>query len=101
MGNEGQNDLAACVEGLHDCKAQFRESVHVKDVFEDQTAWEGEVYVFDIEGNPDATICYAWSSQVNGSDNRKFYAVLHKPPVDSPLAAVRAAFMADYKAVTE
>ena len=55
------------------------------------------IHVFDLEGHPTAKVAYAWSSPVEGSDRRKFYAVLHVPPVDSPEAAVRAAIVADHR----
>lgn len=42
--------------------------------------WEGVVYVFDLEDHPKATRAYAWSSPVEGSDRRRFYAVLHLVP---------------------
>ena len=32
----------------------------------------------------------AWLSPIEGSAKRRFFAVLHQPPVDSPYAAVRA-----------
>ncbi len=35
-----------------------------------------------------ATRAYAWSSPIKSSTKRRFYAVLHQPPVDSPLTAV-------------
>lgn len=68
------------------------------EVFQGQTAWEGVVQVFDIMGNPEADTCYAWSSAVEGSNRRRFYAVLKIPPVVSPETAVRAAVVADQKA---
>jgi hypothetical protein len=34
---------------------------------------------------------YAWSSPVEGSNNRRFYAVLHMGGIKSPAGAVRAA----------
>ena len=85
------------VQNLHNCKATFREIVPVVEQFEGQTAWEGEVHVFDLEDHPTASVCYAWSSAIEGSDKRKFYAVLHAPPVTSPLEAVRASIIQDYK----
>ena len=89
--------LQDAVQNLHNCKATFREVVPVVERFEGQTAWEGEVHVFDLEDHPTASVCYAWSSAVNGSDKRKFYAVLHVSPVTSPLEAVRASIIQDYK----
>ena len=89
--------LQEAVQGLHDCKATFREVVPVVDEFEGQTAWDGEVHVFDLEGHPTASVCYAWSSAIEGADKRKFYAVLHVPPVTSPIEAVRASIVSDFK----
>ncbi len=44
---------------------------------------------------------YAWSSPIEGSNKRRFYAVLHIPPIDSPLQAVRAAIVAEHQAATK
>ena len=60
-----------------------------------QTVWEGEVQVFELISHPEATRCYAWSYEVPDS-KRRFVAVLHKPPVDSPVAAVRAAILDEH-----
>lgn len=48
------------------------------------------VHVFDLHGNGKATRAYAWSSPMEGSDRRRFYAVLHLGGLRSPLDAVRA-----------
>ncbi len=85
------------VETLHSCQAKLREIVRVIEEFKKQRVWDGLVYVFDIEGHPNATTCYAWSSPIKGSNKRKFYAVLHIPPVESPADAVRAAIRRDYE----
>jgi len=86
------------VESLHNCTATFRESARVSESFEGDPVWFGVVHVFDIEGNPESDTCYAWSSPIEGSKKRRFYAVLKIPPVDSPAAAVRASIVADAKA---
>jgi hypothetical protein len=39
-----------------------------------------------------------WSSPIEGSDKRRFYAVLHLGGIRSPLDAVRAAIVAERKA---
>lgn len=92
-----KDDLTRAVERLHGCTAQFSGRKHIIEIFEGQPAWDGEVHVFKLSGHPTATICYAWDSPVEGSDRRKFYAVLHEPPVDSPEKAVRAAIVSDYR----
>jgi len=91
-------ELKKAVENLHNCSASFKESVPVKEEFEGRTAWEGIVHVFDLTGHPEADKCYAWSSPVEGSEKRKFYAVLHIPPVDSPENAVKASIIQDFRA---
>jgi hypothetical protein len=91
------DDLRHAVEGLHACYASHRETVQVREDFKGQTVWDGVIHVFDLEGHPKAKLAYAWSSTVEGPDRRKFYAVLHIPPVDSPEAAVRAPIVVDHR----
>ncbi len=77
------------IKETHGAKAQFLYREQVVEEFEGETVWEGEVLVFILSGHPSATICYAW--EVDG----RVTAVLGEPPIDSPLAAVRAAIVAE------
>ena len=72
-------------------KIQFVHRERVVEEFEGETVWEGEVLVFMLSGHPSATICYAW--EVDG----QVTAVLHTGPVDSPLAAMRAAIVQEHR----
>ena len=45
--------------------------------------WEGVVHVFDLVGHPTATRAYAWSSPIEGSTKRRFFAVLHTTRINS------------------
>jgi hypothetical protein len=83
--------LKRAVEAQHACTATLIQSVPVKETFGDETVWEGIVHVFKINGHPRARMAYAWSSPIEGGDKRRFFAVLHQPPVTSPVEAVRAA----------
>lgn len=65
--------------------------------FEGKTVWEGVVHVFDLAGHPKAKRAYAWSSPIEGSDKRRFFAVLHMGAIKSPADAVRAAIVAEQK----
>lgn len=86
------------MHNLHVCKAKWIESVPVKEIFEGQTVWEGEVQVFELTGHPAASRCYAWSYVTDErTGKRKFFAVLHQGSVDSPQAAVRAAIVAEFR----
>ena len=93
----GPDELRQAVERLQRCRATLREVVPVVERFEGRTAWDGVVHVFDVSGHPTATTCYAWSSPVEGSERRRFYAVLKMPPIASPEDAVRASIVADHR----
>ena len=82
--------LKDAIEVIHRCKASYGGSKTVKEVFRDQTAWEGEVEIFDLSGSPKAKRCYAW--YYTDDNGEKYYtAVLEIPPVDSPESAVKIA----------
>src|SRR5579862_3630795 len=98
MPEVSADELRQAVEHLHACRAVFQEVVPVTEIFQDQIAWDGIVHVFALEGHPTATKCFAWSSEVEGSDRRKFYAVLAVHPIATPHEAIRAATVHDYKA---
>jgi hypothetical protein len=89
--------LKEAIESQHGGTATLVQAVPVKETFEGQTVWEGVVHVFDLEGHPKATRAYAWSSPIEGSTKRRFFAVLHIPPIVSPLDAVRAAIVAEHR----
>jgi hypothetical protein len=91
-------ELGRAVERMHTCKATLAQSVPVSESFESKTVWEGVVHVFDLSGHLTATRAHAWSSPIEGSDKRRFFAVLHQPPVASPLEAVRGAIVAEDRA---
>jgi hypothetical protein len=90
-------ELQKAVETLHECRARFVETDEVVELFRGQTVWEGTVFIFDLKGHPKATRAYAWSSPIEGSTKRRYYAVLHIPPVDSPEKAIRASIVKDYQ----
>jgi hypothetical protein len=77
-------ELQHAVERMHTCKATLAQSVPVTETFEGKTVWEGVVHVFDLKAHvAGASRAYAWSSPIEGSDKRRFFAVLHQGPVTS------------------
>jgi hypothetical protein len=92
------DDLKQIVEKMHGCLASFLEDVAVVEKFGEKTVWSGMVSVFNLTGHPQAKECYAWSSPIEGSTKRRYYAILHVPPIDSPEKAVRASIVHDHKA---
>ena len=59
------------------------------------TESRGARHALELADHPEATRAYAWSSPIEGSDKRRFLAVLHQPPVTSPVEAVRAAIVVE------
>lgn len=101
MTEASVEDLRAAVESQHGVDTMHAKAVPITETFEGQTVWEGIVHVFEITGHPEATRCYAWSSPVESSSKRRFYAVLEIPPVQSAQDAVRAAIVAEHKSSKE
>lgn len=95
--NEPNKDLIQAIEAQHKCSAVFIQTVPVRETFQGQPVWEGVVHVFDLEGHPTATRAFAWSSAVEGSERRRFYAVLQIGAIKTPLDAVRAAIVAEHR----
>jgi hypothetical protein len=93
-----ESQLRIAVESQHGGAATLAQSVPVKETHAGAVVWEGIVHVFDLTGHPTASRAYAWSSPIEGSDKRRFFAVLHQGPVKSPVDAVRAAIVAESKA---
>ncbi len=89
--------LRDAVEAQHGGRANFHSVVPIDERHDGQPVWEGEVHVFDLDNHPKATRAYAWSSPVDGSDRRRFYAVLHLGPIRSARDAVRAAIVAEHR----
>lgn len=93
------HELKLAVEGMHGRMATLVQSIPVHEEHGGQVVWDGTVHVFDLADHPKASRAYAWSSLVEGSDNRRFYAVLQLGIIAGPAEAVRAAIMAEQRTV--
>jgi len=98
--------LQRAIQQRHRCVAIHRESVHVHEILDGQTIWEGNVEVFDLKDHLEAEKCYAWSHREEGmsgrvlnSETMRLITVLGKRPVDSPEMAVRTAIFFDVQPV--
>ncbi len=74
------HQLKAALESQHGGRARLLQSTPVKETFQGATVWEGVVSIFDLSDNPKATRAYGWSSPIEGSEKRRFFAVLHMGP---------------------
>jgi hypothetical protein len=100
MAEVEADQLREAVQKMHGGTATLAQAVPVRETFAGKTVWEGVVHVFDLVGLPTATRAYAWSSPIEGSTKRRFFAVLHTERINSPLEAVRAAIVAESRART-
>jgi len=91
-------ELRDVIRKLHDSESTHVETVPVKETFQGQTVWEGEVEVFDLHDHPTASRIYAWSHDTDDPDHPKRHVtVLHIPPATSPLRAVQVSIASDYR----
>ena len=91
-------ELQTIIRHLHGVESTHAESVPVTETFQGKTVWDGIVEVFHLHGHPKATKAYAWTHETDDPKNPKRHVtVLHIPPVVSPLLAVRAAIVQEYR----
>ena len=88
--------LQKAILDLHGARAEHIESVPVTETFNGETVWDGVVEVFALHGHRDGK-AYAWRHEAD-SGRWRYVAVLHRPPIDTPLKAVQAALVAEYRA---
>jgi hypothetical protein len=92
------SELKLAVERTHGGTATYVQSVPVTETHGGQAVWQGAVAVFDLAEHPKDKRAYAWSSPIEGSENRRFHAVLQMGAIKLPADAVRAAIVAEAKA---
>ena len=91
-------ELADVIRKLHKAKAKHVESVHVTEVFQGKTIWDGMVEVFDLRGHPKTHRAYAWTHATDDPKHpRKSVTVLHIPPAISPQTAVQTAILQEIR----
>jgi hypothetical protein len=91
--------LQDAIRDLHGCESKHLRTVRVREKGPTgKTVWRGEVEVFSLVRHPKAMKAYAWS-EATIAGKRRFFAVLHIPPVDSPAKALQGSIHADAMAL--
>lgn len=91
-------ELREVIRKLHGVDSAHVQSVPIKETFRGKTVWDGVVEVFDLIGHPSAIRLYAWAHQTDDpSQPWRHVTVLHGDAVTSPLLAVRAAIIQEFK----
>jgi hypothetical protein len=93
--NENIGALEQAIRSNHGCSASYLNVQFVREESHGQLVWEGDVYLFEVD-HPDASICFAWSSPIEGSKGKRIGTAPKKPPIGSAQDAVRASIVADY-----
>jgi hypothetical protein len=92
------DELRDVIRKLHGVESKHIESVPVKETFQGRTVWDGAVEVFELIGHPSATRLYAWAHQTDDPKHpRRHVTVLHTDPITSPLLAVRAVIVQEFR----
>ena len=79
-------ELKDVIRKLHGTEATHVETVPIKEEFQGQTIWEGDVEVFDLDDHPKTHRVYAWAHETEDADpsatpscDRVAYTASHKP----------------------
>lgn len=96
MAQDYITELRDVIKRLHGVESKHVKSVPVKETFQGKTVWDGVVQVFELIGHPKATKAYAWVHDANGGKKRHV-TVLHMDKVTSPILAVRAAIIREFR----
>lgn len=90
-------ELQDVIRRLHGVESTHVESVPIREVFQGRTVWEGIVEVFELKNHPKVSRLYAWAYETDNPKKPKHVTVLHMGPITSPLLAVRAAIVEEFK----
>ena len=92
------DELRDVIRRLHGAEARHVESVPIKETYQGKTVWEGIVEVFELRGHPKAEKVYAWAHDTDDpAKPKRHVTVLHIHPVTSPILAVRAAIIQEFR----
>jgi len=83
-------NLAEAIARMHDCAVYHKGSVRVIELVGEETAFDGDVEIFDLEGHPKATKAFGWAWRDDAGEIH-YIGILNVPPIDSPREAVQAA----------
>ena len=90
-----ERTLKAVIERQHRVTARLAYIDALPTTFHAGPVRDGIVFVFDLEGHPEAKRAYGWTSPVGNGDERPFHVVLQVPPITSVQDAVRSVTLAE------
>lgn len=78
------------------CEAEWLRTERVREEWQGQSVFDGDVEIYAIKGHPQTDIAYAWSYRTKEGRERVM-TVLQVTPVTSATDAVRAAIAAEHR----
>lgn len=90
MTSEYLWNLAETIARMHDCFVEHSETARVIERVGVETAFDGDVEVFDVSGQPKATQAFGWAWE-DAAGQVQYIGILNVPPIDWPREAVQAA----------
>lgn len=90
MTSEYLWNLAEAISRMHGCSVAHSGTARVIERVGAETAFDGDVEVFDLTGHPKATQAFGWAWE-DGAGEVQYIGVLNVPPINSPREAVQAA----------
>ena len=93
-------ELRDVIRRLHGADSRHVESLPIKESFQGKTVWDGIVEVFELRCHPTASKLYAWAHGTDDPERpRRHVTVLHSHPITSPVLAVRAAIIQEFRSL--
>jgi hypothetical protein len=96
MDDAGIPALVEAIKHLHGLDATWVRSEFIREEFNGELVWQGDVECFSVTGHPVVKEAFAWSYPTEAG-KRRFMAILGLPPVTGARQAVQAAIVADRK----
>jgi hypothetical protein len=90
-------ELQDVIKHRYGVESAHVESVPIKETYQGKPVWDGTVEVFDLKNHPKAARLYAWAYETDDPKRPKHVTVLQMGNVTSPLQAVRAALIEEYR----
>lgn len=81
--------LLNAVEMRANCSAQYLQTQPVRISVDGKVLWDGKVEIFQLSNHPQAKQAFGWWFQ-NKENKTEYVAIMGVPPLDTPLAAVKA-----------
>ncbi len=93
---EYKQNLLTAIENHSKGSAVYLQTQPLKISEDGKVRWKGKVEVYQLKSHPQAKLAFGWGF-VNAQKKIEYIVVIGIPPLDTPLAAVKAFLHANKK----